>query len=226
MHLNSAEADLLMATMFLLPLALLVWRAFRCESWTDGLILFAVLAVPLFMGVISLCGRVLQSRTLSRSEGRVAFVDFYEASFFEQQTEPIFLPEGAQAYLKEELKPRRVKQPGMSSTYTSYEVYLGSPAGPSHRMDGSADRAKAQAQADALNDFVRGDAPRMELLLNDGGGRGVMLFWGVFLYGLSLTGLVAAMWGTVKESRLFRKKPHKPHKGSGPAKRRGRKRAR
>lgn len=200
MILNSTEANAVTAVMFLTPLTWVAWNIFRTARWRSRVIALPVLALLLFMGVILLCGHSPQTRILSRSGGQLMFVDLSEAALFTHQSKAILLPRGAWASVKEELQPVKRKARYSGSHYTSFGVYLGTPA-QEHWMDRFRDRVQAQAQADALNGFVRGDAPRMELPRAVQGDQGVSLFMGGFIYLLGLGGCTLVAWRVAQETR-------------------------
>jgi hypothetical protein len=181
---------LVQVVMFLVPLAWLAWNLLRSRKWGLGLVFFAAASMFFGMALLMLFGSGRQSQVLSRNDGRLAYIDSHQSVFFERQPEPLLIPEGGRAYLEETSVTllrakdgRRIKQ--SSSPFTAWRVMLGT-AGQSYEMDLLSDRARAQAKVEELNEFVRGDAPRMVLYESSSDGIWVMLFFGLLSYGMGL----------------------------------------
>ncbi len=193
--------NLIMALMLLIPVGGWAWNTLRNRSFSwSGLMLLAGGSMFMFLGAGLLFGlSVDPSRSLHRSEGRLTYVESYNGVVFDEQKEPILIiPEGPQAYLKEETVtsgPVKTKYRTIPArTYTLYRVLLGSP-GPWHDIDSSEDRAEAQARLDELKDFLRGDAPRMVLHEESDEADWVLLMFGLMAYFMGMG--VAALGSTV-----------------------------
>lgn len=215
MVLSDTQANLVSLVSLVAPLLWLVWNIVTGGNWRTGLVLLAVAALPLFMGSMMLFGRSFQSRTVYREGSRVAFVDHYEAALFDVRTEPVFLPEGAQASVKEEVRPRSRKYPNRTPS-TFHVVYLGT-GGQTHAMHGFGDRTEAEARAAELDGLMRGEAARLELPLSPSGGAGAMLFLGGVAYSLGLAVSVLGGRGIGRRGEAALAVPKKPRgKRGGP----------
>jgi hypothetical protein len=216
MELSSSQANFVSIAMLVAPLLFLAWGMVSGRAWSLGLALMGGAALLLFMGSLMLAGRSSQSRTLYREGGRVAFVDRLEAVLFDERTEPVFLPSGSRAFVKEEVRERSKKASG-PRTYTAYDVHLGT-ASQSHVMDTFRDRAEAEARAAELDGFMAGDAPRLELPSGSDPRLGTMLLFGGLAYGLGLTITVAGGRGLASASGASssRSPPKPPRKRGGP----------
>jgi hypothetical protein len=178
---------LVQIALILIPVAWGVWNTLRGKSRGRGLMLLVGGTAFLLMGVGLLFGRSYPpARSLHRSEGRLTYVETYEAVLFPEQTEPIPIPEGAQATLEQGTVTQAAAKtkygPRPARTYTLYSVLLG-PPGPWQQIYTSEDLDEAQARLDELKEFLRGDAPRMVLSGDpDSGMDWLMLCFGLMAY--------------------------------------------
>lgn len=190
MVLSDAQARFVSLAMLAAPVLWLLWNTVTSGKWRTGLMLLAGASLPLLMGWMLLCGQSLRSRTLYREGGRVAFVDHHEAALFDVLSEPVVLPAGVRAYLKEEVRTRAKKHSG-PPTYPFHVVYLGA-ADQAHPVDGSRDRAEAQALVDQVNGLLKGETSRLELAVSPEHAHGGAIINGVIAYAL---GLVVSVGG-------------------------------
>ncbi|AKJ00563.1 hypothetical protein ATI61_10427 [Archangium gephyra] len=195
--------NLIQLVLLVVPVVWAVWNFLgnKRRSWRMGLALFAGGTALLLMGVGLLFGRSYPpARSLHRSEGRLTYVETYEAVLLPEQMPPIPIPEGAQASLTQGTVTQRATKTRYGEhperTYTLYSVLLG-PPGPWQQLYMSESLDDAQARLEELKDFLRGDAPRLVISGNpDGGMDWVMLLFGLVAYlmgagVLALPGLVS-----------------------------------